>query len=402
MNQFLNEFVDALRAEYPDTTQVKRAEVNVVMEKTNNKRGRNQFLETYKVAHGVYRIPAVGEAATVVTPAPTPLAMEGSAPPDMVLAMKPALVPQSIASKGIVPASDPAFVPFGDFRLLLNFIKSRMFYPIFISGESGNGKTKMVYEACAKARRELIRANITETTDEDDLIGGFRLINGETVWQDGPAIEAMQRGAVLLLDEVNLGSPKIMCLQPILEGNPIFVKKIGKLVSPAPGFTVIATANTKGKGSDDGRYIGSNLLNEAFLDRFAVTIEHEYPGKVAELKILENLLEKQGVLNDDTKDFSTKLVEWANTVRSTFKEGGIDEIITTRRLLHILNFYSFGKKNKLDAIDYCTSRFDEETKASLRSLYQKVDDTVKVDPNSNSVSDPDDTSILGVTPMILK
>mgnify|MGYP003327793043 CR=1 FL=1 len=372
MNPKLTEFIDALRAAFPGCDTVYRAGVDQVFEETRNSKGRTLFCTSpeFKVSRGVYRLPKTDEEISVTPPATQ---VSATAAAEMVLTMKS---PTPVIDKSMIPTPDNSFVPFGDFKLLLNFIKSKNFYPIFISGESGNGKTKMVYEACANSRRELIRANITETTDEDDLIGGFRLVNGETVWQDGPAVEAMKRGAVLLLDEVNLGSPKIMCLQPILEGNPIFVKKVGKLVQPAPGFTVIATANTKGKGSDDGRYIGSNILNEAFLDRFAITIEHEYPDKVAELQILHNLLEKNKVLNDKTKEFAEKLVEWANVVRATFKEGAIDEIITTRRLLHILNFFIYGKRNKMAAIDYCVSRFDDETKASIRSLYQKVDDTV--------------------------
>lgn len=380
MNTKLTQFIDALRATFPDSKTVLRSQINEVGEATNNNSGLLLFCTTpeFKISRGLYRVPEINEEVTpkvakpVTVMQPNPV-QSTTANAEMVLALKQ---PIEFTNRSLIPTPDKNFVPFGDFRLILNFVKSNMFYPIFISGESGNGKTKMVYEACAKAKRELIRANITETTDEDDLIGGFRLVNGETVWQDGPALEAMKRGAVLLLDEVNLGSPKIMCLQPILEGNPIFVKKISKLVQPAPGFTVIATANTKGKGSDDGRYIGSNILNEAFLDRFAVTIEHDYPTKVAELKILENVLERESILNKDTQDFATKLVEWAGVVRATFKEGAIDEVITTRRLIHILNFYAFGKQNKMAAIEYCTSRFDEETKASIRSLYQKVDDTI--------------------------
>jgi hypothetical protein len=389
MNPKLKEFIEAIHSEFPGgVTTITRTGLNEVNAKHKNSKGYLLFCTSpeLKIQRGLYRVPSLNEE--VVTPAPAPAVASASAA-DMVLAMKPVA---PVVDKAMIPTPDPSFVPFGDFRLVLNFVKSKMFYPIFISGESGNGKTKMVYEACAKAKRELIRANITETTDEDDLIGGFRLVNGETVWQDGPAVEAMKRGAVLLLDEVNLGSPKIMCLQPILEGNPIFVKKISKLVHPAPGFTVIATANTKGKGSDDGRYIGSNILNEAFLDRFAVTIEHDYPNKVAEIKILENLLQKDpGVYTDATKDFANKLVEWANIVRSTFKEGAIDEIITTRRLLHILNFYIYGKQNKMSAIDYCISRFDDETKASLRSLYQKVDDTVKLPTETEKVDNSNPT-----------
>ena len=373
MDPKLKCFIDDLRKAFPGCVTVTRTSVNRIYTETGNSKGRTLFCTTpeYKISRGLYKIPGVTEETTA------PPAQAITAAAEMVMTMK---TPSQAEEKTLVPRSDPDFVPFGDFRLVLNFVKSKMFYPFYISGESGNGKTKMVYEACAKARRELVRANITETTDEDDLIGGFRLKNGETVWQDGPAVEAMKRGAVLLLDEVNLGSPKIMCLQPILEGNPIFIKKIGKMVYPAEGFTVIATANTKGKGSEDGRYIGSNILNEAFLDRFAFNIEHEYPNKTSEEKILLNILTKNGIDAPEVKNFAAKLVEWAGVVRETFKQGGIDEIITTRRLIHILNFYMYGKQNKMTAIEYCISRFEDETKASLRSLYQKIDESVAVGP----------------------
>lgn len=375
MNSSLQEFIDAVKTAYGEGTYT-RLGLEEIRKQTGNNKGFSLFCTNpaFKVSRGTYRIPSDSVTESIAA-MPAPAASSASA--DMVLAMR-APASSGAPSRDLVPVADSNFVPFGDFKLVLSFLKSKMFYPIFISGESGNGKTKMVYEACAKARRELIRANITETTDEDDLVGGFRLVNGETVWQDGPAVEAMKRGAVLLLDEVNLGSPKMMCLQPILEGNSIFIKKTNQLVHPAPGFTVIATANTKGKGSDDGRYIGSNILNEAFLDRFAITIEHEYPSKAEEEKILLNLLVKNNVADDGTKQFANKLVEWANIIRATFKEGAIDEIVTTRRLIHILNFYIFGRKNKLAAIDYCIARFDDETKASIRSLYQKVDATVTV------------------------
>ena len=268
----------------------------------------------------------------------------------------------------LVPPKDDTFVPFGNFTDLKKILSSKIFYPVFITGMSGNGKTFGVEQACASLNRELIRVNITIETDEDDLIGGFRLVDGNTVWHNGPVIEALERGAVLLLDEVDLASNKILCLQSILEGKGIFLKKIGKYIQPAAGFTVVATANTKGKGSDDGRFIGTNVLNEAFLERFALTFEQEYPTPAVEAKIL-------GKICDDN-EFVTRLVDWADIIRKTFNDGGIDEIISTRRLVHIINAYKiFGKRMK--AIQSCVNRFDDETKESFLSLYEKIDDKVE-------------------------
>ena len=266
--------------------------------------------------------------------------------------------------QNLTPQKDDSFVQFGNFGDVKKIIKSRLFYPTFITGLSGNGKTFSVEQACAQLGRELIRVNITIETDEDDLIGGFRLVNGETVWHNGPVIEALQRGAVLLLDEIDLASNKILCLQSILEGKGVFLKKIGRWVDPASGFNVIATANTKGKGSDDGRFIGTNVLNEAFLERFPVTFEQEYPTAAIETKILNKLCA------DD--NFCKRLADWADIIRKTFYDGGIEEIISTRRLVHIIKAFNiFGDKAK--AIQVCVNRFDDETKQAFLELYDKVD-----------------------------
>ena len=274
-----------------------------------------------------------------------------------------------VIEQNLIPEKDDTFVKFGSFTDVKAILKARLFYPTFITGLSGNGKTFSVEQACAQLGRELIRVNITIETDEDDLIGGFRLVNGATVWHNGPVIEALNRGSVLLLDEIDLASNKILCLQPILEGKGIFLKKIGKYVQPEKGFNVIATANTKGKGSDDGRFIGTNVLNEAFLERFPVTFEQDYPAPSAEQKILLNVAESVGVKDNE---FCKKLVDWADIIRKTFYDGGIEEIISTRRLVHILRAYAiFGKKEK--AIGVCVNRFDDETKQSFLELYDKVD-----------------------------
>ena len=270
--------------------------------------------------------------------------------------------------QNLIPEKDDTFVKFGNFGDLRKIIQSRLFYPTFITGLSGNGKTFSVEQACAQLNRELIRVNITIETDEDDLIGGFRLVDGATVWHNGPVVEALQRGAILLLDEVDLASNKILCLQSILEGKGVFLKKIGKYVQPTAGFNVIATANTKGKGSDDGRFIGTNVLNEAFLERFALTFEQEYPTPATETKILNNYCSE---LNCCNEKFITALVTWAEIIRKTFNEGGVDEVISTRRLVHIIRAYSiFG--TELKAISVCLNRFDEDTKQSFIDLYDKI------------------------------
>jgi MoxR-like ATPase len=269
----------------------------------------------------------------------------------------------------IVPKKDVTFVPFGNYPDIKSIIKSGKFYPVFVTGLSGNGKTMSILQACAEAKKECIRVNVTIETDEDDLLGGYRLKDGQTVWQNGPVIEAMERGALLLLDEIDLASNKIMCLQPILEGSGVFVKKINKFVKPKDGFNVVATANTKGQGSEDGKFIGTNILNEAFLERFPVTFEQRYPNTKTEEKILNNVLESTG--KKDT-NYVNKLVTWADVIRKTYFEGGVDEIISTRRLVHIVQAYSIFS-NKVKAIELCTNRFDEDTKTSFVDLYTKVD-----------------------------
>tara|TARA_B100000287_G_scaffold338353_1_gene324349 strand:- start:174 stop:1241 length:1068 start_codon:yes stop_codon:yes gene_type:complete len=272
--------------------------------------------------------------------------------------------PSANSSANYIPEKDDSYVPFGNFNSVRKVISSRKFYPIFITGLSGNGKTMSVEQACAAAKRELIRVNITIETDEDDLIGGFRLVDGDTVWHNGPVLEALERGAVLLLDEIDLASNKILCLQSVLEGKGVFLKKIGRYVNPSNGFTVIATANTKGKGSEDGRFVGTNILNEAFLERFPVTFEQDYPSATIETKILLNA--------GCDQEFADNLVKWAGIIRKTFFDGGVDEVITTRRLVHIVQAYDiFG--NRLDAITKCVNRFDDDTKQSFLDLYTKVD-----------------------------
>lgn len=272
-------------------------------------------------------------------------------------------------TESFVPAKNSTYVPFGFFNDLKSIIKSRIFYPVYITGLSGNGKTMMIEQICAQLNRDLIRVNITKRTDETDLIGSYELIDGSTVRREGPVITAMRRGAVLLLDETDLGTEDLLCLQPILEGKPYLDKKTGEVVPPAPGFTVVATANTKGKGSEDGRFIGTNVLNEAFLERFAITVEQEYPSAATERKILEKNFTELNIKDDV---FIERLITWAEVIRKSFSDGACDEVISTRRLVHIAKAFSIFN-NRLKAIEMCLNRFDTDTKTSFLDLYTKVD-----------------------------
>jgi hypothetical protein len=323
----------------------------------------SKYLNQYKVGRGKWNLEQTMQDLEETYNSP---AAEGS---DTI----PGVATMNSVVQNLIPNKDATFVSFGNFSDIKKVIQSGLFYPAFITGLSGNGKTFGVEQSCAQLSRELIRVNITVETDEDDLIGGFRLVNGETVWHNGPVVEAMERGAILLLDEIDLASNKIMCLQSVLEGKGVFLKKIGKHVVPKAGFNVIATANTKGKGSDDGRFIGTNVLNEAFLERFPITFEQEYPTISVETKILTKVAEslKIPMIGEHT-DFIKHLCTWSEIIRKTFNDGGIDEVISTRRLVHIIKAYSiFGKKDK--ALKVCLNRFDDETKSTFVELYDKID-----------------------------
>jgi len=368
--------VDILYKTYKSDT-VTRQEINDLVK--SKKIANPSWLKSdkYKVGRGVYKLPMDDdEVATEIV--------------DTQKSESKAAYVVSSLTDNVVPAKDKDFVTFGNFADVKNVITSKKFYPIFITGLSGNGKTLAVTQACAVAKREMIRVNITIETDEDDLLGGYRLRDGQTVWQNGPVIEAMERGAVLLLDEIDLASNKIMCLQPILEGSGIYVKKINKFVKPKFGFNVVATANTKGQGSDDGKFIGTNVLNEAFLERFPVTFEQEYPAAKTEQKIVATKLKSTGKADDK---FATNLVTWADVIRKTYKDGGVDEIISTRRLVHIAEAYSIFK-NKMKAIEVCTNRFDNDTKTSFVDLYTKVDAGVSADQILQDKKDAEEAEIL--------
>ena len=316
------------------------------------------FGKNFSVGYNAYKLPSEGVAPTSVT---------APAPADDLTVVN--LVASNMEKQNLVPAPFEGFVAWGNFSKIEKIVKSGLFYPIFVTGLSGNGKTLMIEQVHAKMHKDLIRVNITIETDEDDLLGGFRLINGETKFVPGPVIEAMERGCTLLLDECDLGSNKLLALQPVLEGKGVFLKKINKWIVPKDGFNVMATANTKGKGSEDGRFIGTNILNEAFLERFAVTFEQPYATPATEKKIVVNSMKKYGEVDDE---FASNLVTWAEVIRKTFYDGGVDEVISTRRLDHIVKAFAiFG--DKMEAIELCVARFDGDTKASFLDLYTKID-----------------------------
>ena len=348
--------------------ELTRSEINQYVDDNGIKNPSWLKSNTYKIGRGVYRLPINGDISPVVS---EPVSTKTETAPETNTVNQAAYVVSSLTGN-IVPTKDPVFVPWGHFKDIKSIVTSKQFYPIFITGLSGNGKTMNVQQACAASKRECIRVNITIETDEDDLLGGYRLQDGQTVWQNGPVIEAMERGAVLLLDEIDLASNKIMCLQPILEGNGVFIKKINKFVKPANGFNVIATANTKGQGSEDGKFIGTNILNEAFLERFPITVEQSYPSNKNEIKMLDNVMTQKGLTKDIDKKFAENLITWADIIRKTFYEGGVDEIISTRRLVHIVDAYAIFK-DKMKSIQMCTNRFDNDTKTSFIDLYTKID-----------------------------
>ena len=366
LNELQTAQVEALYKKY-GRTEISRSEINDFVKSGEISNPSWLKNKNYLVSRGVYSLPIAGND---FSPTLTDVPLVPEEPKEPVVA-KAAFVVSSLIGN-IVPDKDPVFVPWGYFKDIKKIVSSKAFYPIFVTGLSGNGKTMNVSQACAAANRECIRVNITIETDEDDLLGGYRLQDGQTVWQDGPVIEAMKRGALLLLDEIDLASNKIMCLQPILEGNGVFLKKINQFVKPAKGFNVIATANTKGQGSDDGKFIGTNILNEAFLERFPITIEQAYPSNKIEEKILLNVMSDKGLTKDVDSEFAKSLVTWADIIRKTYYEGGVDELISTRRLVHIVEAFSIFK-NKMKAIEMCTNRFDLDTKTSFLDLYTKID-----------------------------
>ena len=345
----------------------------------NNKGLRTDTRGQYNLASMFTGQAQVLDMPQVRKPLPQAPILEAEAP-------APAVLTQAILNvqvEDLVPGKDATYVPYGFYKDLKQVLTSTMFYPIFISGLSGNGKTTMVEQVCANLKREAIRVNISIETDEDDLIGGNTLVDGNVVYREGPVLTAMKRGAVLILDEVDRGSNKLMCLQAILEGKPYFNKKTGETVTPAPGFNIVATANTKGRGSDDGKFISANILDEAFLERFAITVEQEYPTLATEKKIVLKKMEKAACVDDE---FALHLVTWSDVIRRTYYDGAIDELVSTRRLEHIVNAFAMFK-DKTKAIELCVNRFDEDTKAAFIDLYGKVDPTIQLNEGEETPSE---------------
>lgn len=346
----------------------------------SNETGQRHFwleADEYRVGRGKYRLPLSEfgidlNGATNLAVVPAPVAQSKPLAPVIQMHEQPKSKISSVGrftENAIIPNRDPLYVEFGFYDRMKQIVNSKEFYPVFVSGLSGNGKTMMVEQVCAALKREYIRVNISLETSEDDLIGGFRLINGETKWYDGPVIQAMKAGAVLCLDEIDRGSNKLMCLQAILEGKPYLIKKTGEYVEPMYGFNIVATANTKGKGDDSGRFMAATILDDAFLERFPITVEQEYPDTKVETRILSKVFDSFGIQD---KDFATNLVKWADIIRKTFEEGAIDELISTRRLVHIAKaFKIFGER--IEAIKFCINRFDAETKTAFLDLYTKID-----------------------------
>jgi MoxR-like ATPase len=370
-------FVEACEKLYGSSAVVTRDGINDIVE--NSGCPYPYWLVTkkeYRADRGRYRVPASGVTGnrnrTKIVPVPVPVAEPVTSVdmvPNVVSLRQPKLIDESDPS---VPEKYPDYVSFGFFKDMKNIVKTGMFYPVFVTGLSGNGKTLMVEQVCAELNRECIRVNISVETDESDLLGGPTLVNGNVVNRDGPVLIAMKRGAVLLIDEVDRGSNKLMCLQGILEGKPYYNKKSGEMVYPKPGFNVIATANTKGRGSEEGRYL-SQILDDAFLERFPITVEQEYPDVRTERKILAPLITDESFIDN--------LVQWADVVRQTFEKGGVGEVISTRRLVHIAKAYTIFN-DRMKAIELCVNRFDSHTKAAFLELYTKVDASVGKNANT--------------------
>jgi len=363
-----NQIIAALATKYPGVTQFKRK----VVHETALSLGFNTYADLisddFKVSRGVYDYSRLLANATPAAAVEAPAAAAKPA----VLKLASA-VSSTVNEDSYIPDADPTYVKWGSYDDVAQIIRSKTFYPIYIAGLSGNGKTMMVEQACAALNREYVRVQISPETDEDDLIGGFRLLNGETVFAKGPVIKAMERGAILLIDEIDRATNKIMCLQGVLEGKPILIKKTGEVIKPSPGFNVFATANTKGKGSDSGHFVAATIIDEAFLERFVATIEQPYPTLATERKIVLKHMEKFGRRDED---FADKLTTWAEVIRKTFAEDGVDEVISTRRLCHIAHTYKIFE-DRLKAVQMCINRFDEDTKTAFLDLYTKIDPMVQ-------------------------
>ena len=383
MNQNALKIVALLKSRFPKQTEFRRKLIHQASLDLGLKEKEyfDIITDEFKIRKGLYDYSSLvnGKSAAEAVP---PL----SEPAVMNLASVASICNEDT----YIPRHDSTYVPWGDFSAIVDIIHSKSFYPVYVAGMSGNGKTMMIEQACAKAKREYIRVQISPETDEDDLIGGFRLLNGETVFAKGPVVKAMERGCILLIDEIDRATNKIMCLQGVLEGKPIMIKKTGEVIHPAAGFTIFATANTKGKGSEDGRFVSATIIDEAFLERFVATIEQPYPTIAIERKIVQRHMEKFDAIDTD---FAEKLVTWSEIIRKTFADDGVDELISTRRLCHIAHTFSIFK-DRLRAIHMCINRFDGDTKSAFLDLYTKIDPSVvpvtaqPISPNTPPMNNP--------------
>lgn len=374
---FLNKF----RSLYPTATTINRrqiAEVLTSLTADGNPVGWPNWLSNnmkYRAGRGLFYVPGQEAASNAPvsevqqTAANTVAAAVAETPARSNWAMAQGGNPEST----LIPAILATYIPDSNYHLLHTIIGSTQFYPVFITGLSGNGKTESVTQVCAHLKRELLRVNITAETDEDDLLGGFRLVNGQTVFHEGPVVEAMRRGAVLLLDEVDLGSDKIMCLQPVMEGKGVFLKKINSYVRPQPGFTVIATANTKGKGDDTGQFAGTRIMNEAFLERFPVTIQQQYPDRKTELKIISAIMKSKG---KEDAQFADCLTQWSEKIRESYALGNVPEVMTTRRLINTVIGWTIFNDRKM-AVELAIARFDADTRKAFMDFYTTIDDEIR-------------------------
>ena len=380
------QIVETWKTKHGEQTILDRSQINEIAEDLDFTEPNQNFLGKLRIGRNQFSIANYGKNMTAPAAKWGDKFRKPKALKDIKEVQHETTIKKVDESISFVPEKAPNYIKAGYYKELIQIFKSGMFVPSFITGLSGMGKTKEVFEAAAGTKRELIRVNITIETDEDDLLGHYVLKDGETIWEDGPVIVAMERGAILLLDEIDLASNKIMCLQPVLEGGSIFLKKINRLVKPSPGFNIVATANTKGKGNDDGRFIGANILNEAFLDRFPITFEQDYPPTHVEKKIVNKILENHGVTDNE---FVDHLCQWTDVIRRTFADGGIDEIISTRRLINIVTSYMIFQ-NKEKAIEFSINRFDDDTKTGFMDLWSKVDPSAtpdELEDNSMHVQD---------------
>jgi hypothetical protein len=371
-------FLDALLT--TGKSEVNTDDIRIIVEKTGLKWPQWYTKdESYRIKRGVFRVPGFSKAAPAAPAINMVAQVIPMTKPEPVQGNRIANVTTDLELENLVPSQYDNYVPFGNFEDVLSIVKSKQFFPVFITGQSGNGKTMSIEQACAKAKRKFVCVSMTPDSDESDLLGNYVLINGQMEWRDGPVTVAARQGAVLCIDEIDYGAQNLSCLQRVLEGKPFLLKKKNELVTPAPGFTVFATANTKGKGSEDGRYMFTNVLNEAFLERFPNTMEQEWPPARIEEKIIVKELASVGQIGSTDEVFAKNLVTWANTIRNTFADGGCDEVISTRRLVHIVKTFGiYGDKKK--AIEYCLNRFDADTKITFLDLYTKID--AGIDPNA--------------------